>query len=69
MYILECGKGKHLECEVIETSLLLLLMKGMRGEKEVRKRRERRGWRTFCSKGRRIFIFFSFIEQLHRRSV
>lgn len=33
LYILECGKGKHLECEVIETSLLLLLMKGMREER------------------------------------
>lgn len=35
LYILECGKGKHLECEVIETSLLVLLVKGRReGRKE-----------------------------------
>lgn len=35
LYILECGKGKHLECEVIETSLLFLLVKGRReGSKE-----------------------------------
>lgn len=41
LYILKCGKGKHLECEVIETSLLFLLVKGRREERREGRKEEK----------------------------